>query len=257
MTTPVLIDQIFYFFLESPLGIGLVIIGVIVFMAWHFGLFKVRPEKFKSETLKDILLKDLKPRMVVLASKSKWKLMYNYNIVGKIRRITEGSFMFWTIEDQQTKIEKHKKKIGFDAYAKLDKKPKFLTEIANLTYMMVGGNKWLSWIPVIGKSYQPNFFVINSDFVKIESSSKIITISNNAHLYPFGEIWIADKRTERYFTELISRATLESELEVRTNTPKRWTFYGEQRAGTAILTEEKQRLEDEKWAKARDYGQEV
>ncbi len=246
-----ILDQILDFFLSSPVGWSIIIIAVIVYFAWKGGLFRSKPEMFKGETLKEILLRDLKPRMTILGSKTKWRLIYQFKDIGRVHRITQSDIEFF--KEKEKDKDKKEKAQGFAVYRRKEKRPEFIQENVNLVYMLVGGNLWLSWIPFTHK-WDPQFFVLKEDHIKIEANRNVVVINESVHLYPYGEVWVSDMKTQRYLTELEARRTLENESETRVNTLKRWVHYGEQRSAKILTLEEKERVESEKWEKSRDYG---
>jgi hypothetical protein len=158
---------------------------------------------------------------------------------GKVRRYSVSKATF-QVKEKRTKPQ--------------DEKPKLKTVDVNLLYLMVGGNPWLAWIPYIGKSYDSEYFVLNSGYVKHDPQSKIFQIDSDVHIYPYAKIWISDKKTQMYLTELEARRTLEFEAETNINTLKRWTYYGEPQAGRVVVMEKDVQLEQDKWDHTREVS---
>lgn len=233
--------------MNNPLFWVLIVVVGGVTLAYYMGWFdKVKFRKeFKAEDLNESLMKDLKPRMIVQGKKIKnTKLVQGQIDFGKVRKVSK------------TKVEFHSRKsnIGKKTPQKLEKEVKSILqkEEVEMVYFTVGGNTWLSWIPVIGKNYEPEYFIFEDEFIKFEPQSRIYTIDKDVHVYPYAKIWICSKKTQRYLTELEARRTQEFESETNINTLKRWTYYNEPQSGRVVVMEKDTQLEQDKWDHTRE-----
>ena len=225
--------------LNSPIfwvmAIIMVFIGLGFYLGW-FGKFK-RPEKYQSEDLHESLMKDLKPRMRVQGRNVKNTfLIQGYHKFGKVRKYTISKVQQHVRSDTDG-TQKNRK----------EDKPKMKEQEADFVYFLVGGSAWLSWIPYIGKNYEPDYYVINKEFVTHDPQSKLFEIDPDVHMYPYAKIWVSDRRTQRYLTELEARRTVEFEAETNINTLKRWTYYNEPQSGRVVVMEKDTQLEQDKW----------
>jgi hypothetical protein len=228
--------------LNSPVFWIMACIIGFMWAGFHFNWFgkMKRKPSFKEENLTDSLLKDLEPRMKVQGKKIKnSKLMQNMINFGKVRKYSISKAEF-QIKEKRSKVQ--------------DEKPELTTQQVDLVYLLVGGNPWLNWIPYIGKAYESEYFVMNKGYVKHDAQSKIFEIHPDVHVYPYAKIWISDKKTQRYLTELEARRTIEFEAETNINTLKRWTYYGEPQAGRVVVMEKDVQLEQDKWDHTREVA---
>lgn len=226
--------------MNSPIFWVMACVIVFLVLGQRYGWFKklLGEKKFVGEPLKETLMKDLKPRLAKHGKKVNAILIQNYHSFGKVKRYCEGEVKYWTRTVGNPKPN--------------PKESKMKQDTMSVTYFLVGGNPMLSWIPYIGKKYEPDYYVINSDHVKYDPSSETFYLSNSIHLYPYAEVWVSDVRTQRYLTELEARRTQEFEAETNINTLKRWTYYDSTKAGRITFAEKEADIEKERWKETEE-----
>ena len=227
--------------MESPIFwvMGAVIVFLVVGQRYGWFSKALGRKEFKGEPLKDTLLKDLKPRLRKHGKSGKGAvLMQHYHSFGKVRKFCEGKIEYWVRNPVNPKPNP-----GI---------PEFKKQEVTAVYFLVGGNTWLSWIPYVGKNFEPDYYVIKEGYIDYDSKSRTFEINRDIHLFPYAEVWVSDKLTAKYLTELEARRTVEFEAETNINTLKRWTHYDSQRAGRIVTMEKEAKLEKEKWDHTRE-----
>jgi len=226
--------------MENPIFWVMGAVVVFLVLGQRYGWFSKAfgRKEFKGEPLKDTLLRDLKPRLKKHGKKGKGAiLMQHYHNFGKVKKFCEGNVEYWIRKPGNPKPKEK---------AEFDKKG------VDITYFLVGGNAWLSWIPYIGQNYEPDYYVLKTEFVKFNPETKTFDVDMGVHLFPYGEIWVSDKQTAKYLTELEARRTQEFEAETNVNTLKRWTYYDSQKAGRIVTMEKDVQLDQDRWDHTRE-----
>lgn len=233
--------------INNPLFWIICVFVGIFFLLWKLGVFGRNKEPFKPETLEESLKSDLRPRMKIQGQKLKNEyLIQGYHSLGKIRKYSLGNVEFEArkLIEPKGPVKRGRKK----------KKPevKLIKETANVIYFTVGGNTWISWVPIIGKNYEPVYYIIDREMVTREAQSKKWAIDPDVHVYPYGTVWVSSNITQHYLTELEARRSQEFEAETNINTLKRWTYYNEGLGGRIVVKERDSQLDKEKWDEWRE-----